>query len=233
LILTFGMLISFAAGALSGPFPFRDLWLQSADAALGFDWAAYVAFISRYSLLAAALKLAYASLQPQFFLVGAVVALAGQRERLTIYTRAIGVTLAVTLVIFIFMPARAHGAGTWITALDYMRSAGPHAISFDDMNGIITFPSFHTQSACLFIWACWRMPYLRWPVLILNLALIAATPVDGVHYGVDVLAGVLIAVATIFLLSPKDTKAAIDIVSTNIGEAIGGTPVSARSVPID
>ena len=86
-------------------------------------------------------------------------------------------------------------------ALNEMRSGGVHEISVDELNGIITFPSYHTEAACLFIWACWRIPYLRWPVLFLNLTLIAATPIDGAHYVVDAVAGALLAVATVFLLS--------------------------------
>src|SRR4029077_1491904 len=70
LILTLCMLISFGAAALGGQFPYRDIWLQSADATLGFDWTAYVDFIARRPVIAGALKLAYASLPLQFFLVG-------------------------------------------------------------------------------------------------------------------------------------------------------------------
>jgi hypothetical protein len=217
LILVLGMLISFAAAALGGKFPYRDMWLESADAALGFDWTAYVDFISERPFLARLLDLAYQSLQAQFFVVGAALAIAGQRQRLQIYTLAVGITLAVTLMIFLFMQARSHSWGNWVPPLDYMRLAGQHRISLDDLNGIVTFPSYHTESACLFIWGCWRLAYLRWPVIAFNLTLIAATPIDGFHYGVDVLAGVAIAVATIVLLSPKGTASAVKLAPVDVG----------------
>ena len=41
--------------------------------------------------------------------------------------------------------------------------------------------------------ALWPIARLRWPVLILNNAMLVATPIDGAHYLVDVLAGVVIA----------------------------------------
>ena len=217
LILILGILISFGAATLGGEFPYRDLWLSSADAALGFDWNAYVAFVARHPTVAAALALAYGSMRIQFFVVGVILALSGQRERMQRYALAVGLTLAVTLLIFVFMPARAHGGGTWVEALDYMRANGGHAISFDNLNGIVTFPSYHTQSACLFVWACWRTAYLRWPVLGLNLALVGATPVNGVHYAVDVLAGVVIAAAVVILLSRQSSLRAF-LSTTPLGQ---------------
>jgi hypothetical protein len=201
LILFLGMLISFAAAVLGGRFDYRDPWLQSADAAFGFDWAAYIGLISGHPLVADTMKFAYASLVSQFFVVAIALVMASQRRRLKIYILAVGSTLAVTLAIFVFMPAQAHQSGALLAALNEMRSSGVHTVSVDKLNGIISFPSYHTQAACLFIWACWRMPYLRWPVLFLNLVLIAATPIDGGHYAADVLAGALIAAATVFLLS--------------------------------
>ncbi len=217
LILLLGVLISFAAAALGSQFPYRDAWLQSADAAIGFNQKDYVTFILQHPLFTHALDIAYASLQPQFLLVGAALAVAGQRERLKSYTLAIGVTLAATLVIFVFMPARANGGGSWLAALDYMRSAGSHRISFDDLNGIVTFPSYHTQAACLFIWACWRLPYVRWPVLGLNSVLIAATPFDGAHYAVDVVAGMLIAITVLLCCRRWSSRSrVVDSVSEKI-----------------
>jgi len=199
LILFFGMLISFAAAVFGGRFDFRDPWLQSADAALGFDWAGYAGFVSRHPFVAGAMRFAYASLLPQFFLVGMALVMTGQAARRKIYVLAVGSTLAATLAIFVFMPAQAYQSGALLAALNEMRSSGVHTVSVDKLNGIISFPSYHTQAACLFIWACWRMPYLRWPVLFLNLVLIAATPIDGGHYAVDVLAGALIAAAVLLL----------------------------------
>lgn len=201
LILFLGMLISFAAAALGSRFDYRDSWLRSADAAFGFDWPLYAAFVTGHPLVAGAMKFAYASLLPQFFLIAIALVMGGEHRRLKSFILAVGSTLALTLAIFVFMPARAHQSGALLAALNEMRSAGAHTVLVDKLNGIISFPSYHTQAACLFIWACWQMPYLRWPVLFLNLILIAATPIDGGHYAVDVLAGALIAATTVFLLS--------------------------------
>jgi membrane-associated phospholipid phosphatase len=59
--------------------------------------------------------------------------------------------------------------------------------------GIITFPSFHAALGIIFIAGLWPIPVLRWIGLIVNVLMIAATPVEGGHYFIDVLAGVVIA----------------------------------------
>jgi len=45
-----------------------------------------------------------------------------------------------------------------------------------------------------------KVPYVRWPAIALNAALIAATSIDGAHYFIDLVGG---AAAIIFTL-PKD-----------------------------
>jgi len=59
--------------------------------------------------------------------------------------------------------------------------------------GIITFPSLHAALGLIFALALWPMPVLRWFGLALNLLMIVATPIDGSHYFIDVVAGLAIA----------------------------------------
>jgi membrane-associated phospholipid phosphatase len=65
------------------------------------------------------------------------------------------------------------------------------------MNGLISFPSYHAATALLYIWAAWRTPVLKWIVLLLNIAMLLATPLHGSHYFVDVIAGAVVAFITI------------------------------------
>ena len=60
--------------------------------------------------------------------------------------------------------------------------------------GIITFPSLHSALAVILIAAFWPVPVARWIGAVLNILMLAATPIEGSHYLVDVLAGVVIAV---------------------------------------
>jgi len=60
--------------------------------------------------------------------------------------------------------------------------------------GIITFPSLHAALAVILMAAFWAVPIARWISVVVNSLMLAATPIDGSHYLVDVLAGVAIAV---------------------------------------
>ena len=65
------------------------------------------------------------------------------------------------------------------------------------LGGIVTFPSFHAASAVLYAWALWVVRGLRPIVILVNGVMLAATPLNGGHYFIDVIAGVTIAVVAI------------------------------------
>ena len=81
--------------------------------------------------------------------------------------------------------------------LEALRGGTLHAIQLDNLEGLITFPSFHTAAALMFIWALRTVPYVRWPAIVLNVALIAATPIDGAHYFIDLVGGAAVAFAAL------------------------------------
>jgi membrane-associated phospholipid phosphatase len=84
-----------------------------------------------------------------------------------------------------------------VAPLKGLREATLTMLSLDGMEGIITFPSYHAALAIVLGWALWQVPWLRWPGAILNGLVVAATPVDGGHYFIDVFAGAVIAALSI------------------------------------
>ena len=60
--------------------------------------------------------------------------------------------------------------------------------------GIITFPSLHAALAVILIAAFWPLPIARWLGAGVNSLMLAATPIDGSHYLIDVLAGTALAI---------------------------------------
>ena len=66
-----------------------------------------------------------------------------------------------------------------------------------NLGGIVTFPSFHAASAVLYTWALWPLRWSRPLVVLVNGVMLAATPLNGGHYFIDVIAGVAIAVSAI------------------------------------
>ena len=65
------------------------------------------------------------------------------------------------------------------------------------LGGIVTFPSFHAASAVLYFWALWPVRWFRPLVVLANGLMLAATPINGGHYFIDLFAGVAVAVLAI------------------------------------
>jgi membrane-associated phospholipid phosphatase len=78
-----------------------------------------------------------------------------------------------------------------------LRTHEVHAIDPGALRGLVSAPSFHTASAVIFIATAWRFRQIRWPVTIVNLAMLLATVVEGTHYLTDMLSGGIVAVFSI------------------------------------
>jgi hypothetical protein len=84
--------------------------------------------------------------------------------------------------------------------------AGVSSIGLIGSQGIITFPSFHTIWAVLLISAYHRSA-LFIPVLILNSLMVLSTMTTGMHYWVDVVAGLAICAVVIPATNPELKRA--------------------------
>ena len=210
LLLLFGTLLSYAAAA--APIPFRDDALLAIDTALGFDRRAYIDFFDSRPWLFNTLTLSYFTFMPQFVVVLLVLFFAKQPSRMQQFVFAAGLALLVTDAISVLTPSITTiyldlglPVGAEIPAYRYtplptlqaLRSGSPYWIDLDAIEGLISFPSFHTVGAVLFIWGLWHVRYVRWFALALNLALIAATPMTGAHYFIDIAGGLFVALGTI------------------------------------
>ena len=75
------------------------------------------------------------------------------------------------------------------------------SIQLNNLEGLITFPSFHTAIAILFAWAVWRTPYVWFAGLVTNVLMILSTPLSGSHYVIDLAGGAVVATVAIALAS--------------------------------
>lgn len=192
----------------------RPLWdetFASWDRGLGLDWMAWLNAMNNHVELHRIFAFAYSSFMPQAAIVIIVLALAGHLLHLRVYILSFILAALVTIVVSALLPAE----GVWghlqlslencpaitpVTREVHLRVFnGLRDGSFRDLvahgaEGIITFPSLHTAGGLLFIFAMWPVRYLRWIYALLNITMIASTPVDGGHYFSDVLAGTSVAV---------------------------------------
>jgi membrane-associated phospholipid phosphatase len=187
--------------AAASGYPLVDTGLTKLDAVLlGFDWNAEANWVANRPMIDWVLQQAYFSLYYQgalVFLIGSV-SRPGDRNGEIIWQFCM--SLVLTCAIFVFTPALGHVAhiGTgWMKTLLMIRSGEWTAFDFSHVEGIISFPSFHTTLAILLMYAVRRH---RWALAVfvpLNLLLIVATLSVGGHYLVDVAAGAAVAVVSI------------------------------------
>lgn len=218
LIGTIGAFGSYAEAALTTHY--ADDLLASLDRSIGFDWVAGYDFVRANPWLSVIGKIAYVSI----FISPTVLILAfawtGRRVEARRFLFAFGVALALTLLLSTFFIAQgaieyhvgaapAYVPQTGVHQAPIIRDLRAGTLDWVDparLAGLLTFPSFHAASAILFIWAAWPIRWLRGPMLAVNLCMLAATPIEGGHYLVDVFGGMAMAALGIaslrFTLAP-------------------------------
>ena len=189
---------------------FADDWLIRSDQMLGYDWLAAYKFSRVHPAAVQVLNFAYSSMAPQIVLVPCALALTRRERTMWVFFTAWVLALIATALIFPFAPARGAAIHFGIMPdgmtkewfwqfgprIEALRHGAGRDISSMAM-GIVSVPSFHAAAAMMFIWAGRSLPYVAWPLAALNLLMIISTPISGIHYLTDVLAGILVACAAI------------------------------------
>lgn len=193
--------------AVSGPFV--DSALHAADRSLGFDFPALAEFYRQHPALATASRHAYFSFGVQLAVVPCLLAVANLRRSLWVYLTGWCLALYLSTLIFPFAPAQGPFVYYGIPenvfvnfqrlfpwkfgpTIEALRSGALRDVG-EAARGLISIPSFHAAGGVFFSWAGWHFRWLRWPVLALNLAMIASTIITGSHYLIDVIAGLILA----------------------------------------
>lgn len=182
--------------------PRIDGMLAALDRAMGFDWPAAMRFMAAHPLLNATALFVYSSMLPQ---VALLTIMLGSTEPMRVYRFVFAIALSALACIAVWSLAPSFGAFSVYPAPPHMALAlngayaqglvgllrdGPGLISPHDARGLIGFPSYHAALALLVIWFSWRNALLRWPALLLNLAVLVSTPVQGGHHLADVLGAI-------------------------------------------
>ena len=183
--------------------PFIDRQLAIADAWIGVSVPALAAWWNAHPVAAQILGLCYSSFLVQVFVP---IAISGfvYRERTALweYLFHFHFCSIVAIAVLTFWPAacapvyygfRPGLDNTLIQQhLQGLHAGTLHVLRLTELKGVITLPSLHTSVALAVIWACRKRGWLFWPLVAINLGLITATFVSGIHYFVDAPAGVLV-----------------------------------------
>jgi PAP2 superfamily len=187
----------YAAVALTRPLV--DQWLAAADAALGVHIPTLVEWTRMHPIVDLLLKVCYFSLLPQFVLAPIAAGLVlKDRKRLWEYVFHFHFCLIVTLACLAVFPAACaftyYGfestldQSRFISQFDALRGGSFGTIRFDDLEGLISMPSFHAAGAMMVTWMFRGCERWLVPVALLNIGLLASTVLTGAHYFIDVLA---------------------------------------------
>lgn len=213
-------LISLVGGVASYPLAalswgWLDDRLVAADSVLGLNWLSYWNFVNSHQVLKSVWEYAYFSIFPTPVILLILLNASGKSEAAYRFLIAYAVALIITDLTFVFVPAKAAvehflpagtpgitaSASMHISIIEQLRTGTFHKIALGGLGALITFPSFHAASACLFAWAGWGLRWVRVPCLALNLAMLLATPIVGGHYFIDLLGGMVVAATGIVIAS--------------------------------
>lgn len=190
--------------------PVADGWLAQADAAMGVHVPALVSWTSAHPALTSIVRVAYYSLLPQFIL--SLLVLGGwYRDRRALWEFAwhFQVCLVAALVGLALFPAACAFSyygfeplldqARFIRQFEALRDGTMTVVHPQDLEGMITFPSFHAAGGLLVAWSFRR--YRVWCAALgcLNAVLIASTVLTGAHYAVDIVAAAAVFAGSVVL----------------------------------
>jgi membrane-associated phospholipid phosphatase len=98
--------------------------------------------------------------------------------------------------------------GTWaVDAILRIRSGLAQTLSLNELPGLTHVPSLHTAMGLIGIYYCRGRLVVYLAALAINGTMIAATPVFGGHYFIDVLAGTVLAGEAVVVVAALDRRA--------------------------
>lgn len=194
-------------------FPLCDEQLARFDQFIGFDWLYFYHFFQTQKVSSLVLLVAYYSALPQIMFSIIFLSHIGRHDRNNELWWTSLTSLIFTSVLSGCFPA----AGTFyhystglpnavhLPDLFALRNASTSEFIFANMQGIVTFPSYHTIMALLAIYV-YRNTSIFWCIVTLNVLMLIATPIYGGHYLVDMIGGALVAALSIHLYRRSCTQ---------------------------
>jgi hypothetical protein len=214
MIMVISLTISISYIATAANLPLIDTTLLAVDRALGLDFRAYLNFINDRMWLIYILAAGYRAIAWPVWVIVIALPLAGHHQRVGEFICAFMLALIATTCVSTLLPATGIYGTMGLVAADFpnidpqsyyngmheipaLRDGSLRVLDLFNLDGVLTFPSFHAIATVLYAWALWPVRWLRPLNIFCNGAMMVATPVGGGHYFIDVIAGILVALATI------------------------------------
>ena len=212
--------------------PLADEWLSAADLALGFDWLGYVLWADQNPILLYAMDFTYTGLDYYAAFLFIVLALrpdavlrCQELIRLFLMTAipitAIGALFPAKAAMAYYAPSGtlfqhiSDTTGSYhMAAMQALRNDPYHVLDLQHLPGLVTFPSFHTAMGIVAIYCARGHSIIFALMVLINITMIASTPVFGSHYAIDIIAGIAFSLLAIaihrkFVDSPDTQQPAV------------------------
>jgi len=200
MVLLTNVLVPMQYGALAMGAPYADPWLAAADAAMGVHVPTVVAWIWAHPMAVQLTNLTYATFAPQLLLGILGLVVLRERERLWEFAFHFHLCLILTIAALAIWPAVCvsdyYG---FKPTVDMTRTVaqikGFHdgsmtVVRFNDLDGLVSFPSFHVVGTMLVTWAFRDRRRVFIPLIVLNIGLAITTVTTGEHYAIDMFGAV-------------------------------------------
>jgi len=213
-ILTFGA----TAGPLTYPaasigLPLRDDLFIAFERSIGIDWPSLADALTPMPTANLLWAIIYMSSLPQIAVAVLALGFTDRHERLASYLWLLVTSIVCTIVLFVLAPAAGpvssfaidadlyarigSGGKSFLADFQALRQGRLEVFDLAKLEGIISFPSFHTVLAILTAWALAPLRWVGGLAIGLNGLVILSTVPQGGHYLADIIAGSLIAFACI------------------------------------
>lgn len=192
---------------------YQDALLARLDSIAGLDWRVAYSGTMQSPTIQAVGRNAYSMVIQLPILLLTILCATGRGHLARRYLVAFGVSLILTMFFFALAPAAgpisyyqlAHDSyhpqtgHEKVALIDLLRGGGIAQIELGNLHGLVSFPSFHAAAGILLLWIAPWFGRFRWPIWIATLMMLAATPVEGNHYFVDLFEGGLNAIVAVWL----------------------------------
>ncbi len=184
-----------------------DARLAAFDARAGVSVTGLLAWTHARPPLLRLLRVCYAVLDAEVFVVPALVALTGDERRMRVYLHAGALSFLAGGLFYWFYPSS--GPASLLSSPYFTAEQLSTSLKFrlihsgvtppSGSGGMIAFPSFHVVWAVLLAWASLADRRLARAVVPLNALMIAATLLLAWHFLADALGGLALASASLWL----------------------------------
>ncbi len=225
-----------------------DERLATVDRSLGIDLPSTIGWFADHPVSSQLLDVAYRSSFFQLF--GLVIALAVVRrfDKLWQLVFVCSLTIVASTTFSVFWPAKGAfayfdypsdllerlpvDAGTYhLAKFEYFRNVPSPVISFANLQGVVTFPSFHCCLVLMTIFAVTGTGWIFGSVLIWNLLVLVSTLPIGGHYVIDLPCGALLWLAATIMslmLGRRAQTASVQLSEKASAEVEKGLPSRSR-----